>query len=162
MPGIDRLYLDTNVFIAMAEGSDAVSTKLFELVGMQMPGLEFLVTSEISLAELLVQPLRTGNRPLLRLYDDWMVSGGWLTVGVVNRATLLGAAQARSRYPAIKLPDAIHLSTAFRFGCSHFLTADKRLPRSIEPSDGKDQTPLSVIGLDADTLDMILEQRAAL
>jgi predicted nucleic acid-binding protein len=132
MIAVDRLYLDTNVFIAMAEGTEDVSRKLYAIAGAQLPGDRFLFTSELSLAELLVHPIRQRNDALAQLYENWITDGGWLSVGPVDREVLEHAAHVRAQYASTKLPDAIHLSTAIGFGCSHFLTADNRLPEALE------------------------------
>src|SRR6185312_2986825 len=129
---VRRLYLDTNVFIAMAEGEDRLSSILYEMVGTQEPDEPFLYTSELSLAELIALPYRHSNDALIQLYDDWITDGGWLSVGPVARSVLWHAALIRSQYASIKLPDAIHLSTAIGFECAHFLTGDQRLPKNIE------------------------------
>lgn len=164
MAAIDRLYLDANVFIAMGEGSGPVADPLLALAGDQMPGEDFLFTSELTLAELLVRPYRTEDEKLIQLYDDWMNSGGWLTVGPVNRAVLWYAAVLRSQYATLKLPDAIHLSTAVGFGCTHFLTADKRIPNNIQLRHKrfgimKESARLDVMRLDAETLRLIVNGR---
>lgn len=131
MLDIDRLYLDTNVFIAMAEGANDLSSALYDLAADQGMASGFLCTSELALAELLVKPYRDQNNELIDLYDGWISSGSWLEVGPVDRMVLRYAAVLRQQYPAMKLPDAIHLSTAIGFGCSHCLTGDTRLPEEI-------------------------------
>ncbi|MGE0279554.1 MAG: type II toxin-antitoxin system VapC family toxin [Rhizobiaceae bacterium] len=131
MVDISRLYVDTNVLISLGEGTDQISRAILDLVGTIMPGEEFLFASELSLAELLVVPQRMMNDDLISLYDNWIQPEGWLIIGPVNRQVLWCAAIIRARYPSIKLPNAIHLSTGIGFGCSHFLTGDRRLPSEI-------------------------------
>lgn len=161
---IDRLYLDTNALIALAEGSDALSASLYELAGAQSVGEEFLFTSVLSLAELLVQPYKSQNDSLIDLYSNWLVDGGWLNVGPVDRDVLLYAAVVRSQYHAIKLPDAIHISTAIAFRCTHFLTDDKRLPERIELWHERWQLRkgpalLNILPLDRRLVDEIVRKR---
>lgn len=165
MAAINRLYLDTNIFIALGEGTDAISALLFDLIARQMPEERFLFTSELSLAELLVHPYRERNEELISLYDNWITSGGWLTAGPVNRSVLLSAALIRAQYGSIKLPDAIHLSTAIGFECTHFLTADKRLPSEIRIRHerwGSSQGPaeISVLKLEPDVLRHLINERS--
>lgn len=166
MPAVSRLYLDTNIFIALGEGSDDISTVLYELIGRQVPDEDFLFTSELSLAELLVQPYRQKNDELVSLYDNWIRPGSWLTVGPVDRSVLWYAAQVRVQYNSIKLPDAIHLSTAIGFECTHFLTGDKRIPDEIElwhERWGMVRGPsrLSVIRLSVDMVrELVAERRS--
>ncbi|MBO6756466.1 MAG: PIN domain-containing protein [Roseibium sp.] len=128
------VYLDTNIFILLGEGvQDERRAALLELVASQRDGEQpSLCTSELTLAELLVDPFRNGDEDLVRLYDSWIVEGkSWLTVHPVSRDLLLTAAFLRSEFSALKLPDAIHVSTAIELECSHILTFHRRLPSPI-------------------------------
>ncbi|MBO6724924.1 MAG: PIN domain-containing protein [Rhizobiaceae bacterium] len=128
-----RLYFDTNVIISLGEGTDEIAGLLTELFGKQVPSeMPFLCTSELTLAEVLVKPYRERDDHLIRQYESWLVTGDMIEVGPVHRSVLQYAAVLRSQYRSIKLPDAIHVSTAIGFGCSHFLTGDLGLPDEIE------------------------------
>jgi len=123
-----RLYVDTNIFIYAFENNDALARKLLQLVslneGRKQP---FIATSEIVLAELMVEPLKKGNASLIELYDNISIGNAFISIGTVTREILWHAAQLRSKFVSLRLPDAIHLSTAMHFGCPQFLTADARL-----------------------------------
>jgi predicted nucleic acid-binding protein len=124
----NRLYLDTNIFIYAFENNDALAKKLLQLISVSESRKQrFLTTSEIALAELLVDPLRKGDERLVRLYDDISIGNAFISVGTITREVLWHAAQLRSQHASLRLPDAIHLSTAMHFGCTRFLTADARL-----------------------------------
>ncbi len=125
---VQRLYLDANVLIALGEGTGEVANLLTDLAAQQEPSeTPFLCTSEPTLSEILVQPYREQNDSLVDKYDGWLISGSFMEVAPVNRATLWYAAVVRSEYTSIKLSDAIHVATAIGLGCSHMLTADLRL-----------------------------------
>lgn len=142
MKAFDRLYLDTNVFILLAEGAHSPELNLLQdlvrVVGRKTTGKPFLYTSEFTLAELLVRPLKSDDGgDLVTIYEDWFAPNtAWMEIGQVDRKVLVDAAWIRAHYASVKMPDALHLSTALQFGCSHFLTADKKLPEtvSIRPS----------------------------
>jgi predicted nucleic acid-binding protein len=151
MVAVSRLYTDTNVFIALGEGSDEISTLLFQLVDRQMPGQSSLFTSELTLAELLVLPHRQHKDELIKLYDNWVRASPWLNVGPVSRDVLWHASRIRAGYASIKLPDAIHV--AFGFGCSHFLTGDRRLPNELELPSERQELESGPIRLKALVLD---------
>jgi predicted nucleic acid-binding protein len=123
-----RLYVDTNIFIYAFENNDALAKKLLQLIslneGRKRP---FLATSELVLAELMVDPLKKGNEPLVELYDNISIGNAFVSIGTVTREVLWHAAQLRSQFISLRLPDDIHLSTAMHFGCTQFLTADTRL-----------------------------------
>ena len=41
--------------------------------------------------------------------------------------TLDGGAELRADYPALKLPDALHMASVLRADCDFFVTGDQRL-----------------------------------
>jgi predicted nucleic acid-binding protein len=131
---VTRLYVDTNIFIRLFEHNDEFSHALTTLFTAQRSGQPFLATSELTLAELLVNPFKDGNDVLIDDYDAWMISNSQLEVLPVARPVLWYAAILRSQYGALRTPDAIHVSTAMGTQCSHFLTADKRLTNRYELS----------------------------
>ena len=166
METIQRLYLDTNVFIELGEGEDERQQLLYEIVAAQTTEEPlFLCTCELTLAELLVRPYRDRNDQLIELYDNWILRGNtWLDVGPVTRDVLWSAALVRRQYPGVKLPDAIHLSAAFGFQCSHFLTADRKIPESIQITNDrwgglKSSPDLKIISSTTDNIRSILSSR---
>jgi predicted nucleic acid-binding protein len=132
MRAVSRLYVDANILIHLVEHSDGLSAALTDLFTTQTSGRPFLVTSELTLAEVLVGPYRETNDRLIDRYDAATISSEQLEVGPVVRPVLWYAAALRAQYPALKTPDAIHVSTAIGMRCSHFLTADKRLADRYE------------------------------
>ena len=136
MPKVDRLYVDSNVFILLFEGGGELSDHLAELFFADRTGRDpFLATSELTIAELLVDPYRRKDDQLIQTYDNWTRTNDHMTVVPVDRETLRCAAILRAHYESIKLPDAIHLSAAIGLCCSHVLTADKRLSGQYELTD---------------------------
>src|SRR5690554_3752981 len=90
-------------------------------------GLPPFVTSELALAETLVRPFREQNQEAVEGFKMLLASNQWLAVEPVSRDALWEAALLRSQHLHLKLPDAIHISTALLTGCTHLLTADLRL-----------------------------------
>jgi predicted nucleic acid-binding protein len=125
---LDRIYLDTNVFVEAIEGRRPISSLTTELLlanSERQP--QRLVTSELTLSELLVKPLEMQRDDLVQVYDNWAITNAYLEVVPVVRDVLRGAATLRSRDKSLKLPDAIHLTTACGTKCRYFLTGDKRI-----------------------------------
>jgi predicted nucleic acid-binding protein len=123
-----RLYVDSNVFIAMLERSDDLAGLLLRLLSTPgRAGNTHFLTSELTLAEILVLPYRTSNRQLASGYGDWVGGSETVEARAINRSILLSAAELRAAVPSLRLPDAIHLATAKDHHCTRFLTFDKRL-----------------------------------
>jgi len=125
-----RIYLDANIFIAAFEAGHSGA---FDLFASTKPAtMRPLCTSVLTKAELLVKPLREGNHQLAELYQNWSISNDILEVGDIDGSVARYAAVLRSQYRWLKLPDAVHLSTALGFECTHFLSFDRDLERVTE------------------------------
>ncbi len=85
-----------------------------------------VVTSTVTLLEVLVHPLRSNNRELATEYRDILLNSSLMTLEVSN-AIAEQAAQLRAAYN-IRTPDAIQISAALNAGATHFFTNDIRLP----------------------------------
>ncbi len=126
MQEFSRIYIDANIFIAIFEPKDQVGLKLRRFLGgVRRHEPAILVTSELTFAETLVDPYRKRNEDLITTYENWSFSNFILEVAPVTKDVLRFAAVLRAENGGLKLPDAIHLSTAFGLECSHFLSADK-------------------------------------
>jgi predicted nucleic acid-binding protein len=86
-----------------------------------------VVTSVVTLLEVLVYPLRQGNRILAQQYRDILFDEEGLTTIEVSPAIAEVAAQLRATYN-LQTPDSIQMATAISGGASFFLTNDARLP----------------------------------
>lgn len=125
---IRRVYLDANIFVRLFEGRDALADALMRLLLVDCDqDVPPLATSELTLAEVLVVPYREKNDDLIDRYDGWIVSNAFIETGPIDRSVLWYAALLRSQFPGLKLPDAIHVSTAIGMQCTHLLSADQRL-----------------------------------
>jgi predicted nucleic acid-binding protein len=129
------IYLDTNIFVALYEGSAGRATPVIELVeAARTQAHPVLATSELTLAELLVGSVASGDEDLARLYESNIVSSAWLNVSAVSRRVLKRAAVVRANLRRLKLPDAIHVATAIELRCSHLLTADAGIATPLTAS----------------------------
>jgi predicted nucleic acid-binding protein len=131
----DRIYLDTNVFIEAFEGRGRLRDLLQSFLPMEpVRTPQRLVTSELTLSELLVKPLEMQRDDLINVYDNWMITNPYLEVVPIDRGVLFKAALLRAKNKSLKLPDAIHLTTAQEMNCRYFLTNDDRIkgPHGVE------------------------------
>jgi predicted nucleic acid-binding protein len=86
-----------------------------------------VITSVLTITEVLVYPLRQGNTILAQKYRDILFNSQGLTIIEVFPDIAETAAQLRANYN-LRPPDAIQMATAIRGGASFFLTNDTRLP----------------------------------
>lgn len=118
--------LDTAPLIYFIE-EDPAYIETVKLFFEAMDRGEFLVvTSTVTLLEVLVHPLRSNNRELATDYRDILLNSKLMTLEV-SSAIAEQAAQLRAAHN-IRTPDAIQVSAALNAGATHFFTNDVRLP----------------------------------
>ena len=83
-----------------------------------------VVTSTVTLLEVLVQPIKHGEDSLAHRYNDILLSSPHIFTVPVTPATAQTAAELRAT-SKLKTPDAIHLATAMNHHASEFLTSDR-------------------------------------
>lgn len=118
------LYLDTNVLIGLFELPEPAPGIVEAL--LDRSSREPLITSEITLSEVLVGPLRRRDSALEHFYRGLLSHRDLIRLKPVTRALLLDAAAIRAA-TTMRLPDAIHIATAKRAKCTIVLSQDKRL-----------------------------------
>ena len=123
-----RVFWDTNLFVYLLEGG-TFAARVKELRSRMLERGDQLVTSALTLGELLVKPYEKGET-VLRDHD----------VTIRQIATILPFdAACAPRYAAIradraiKAPDAIQLACAASAGVDLFITNDDRLSRKHVP-----------------------------
>ncbi|HVX82888.1 MAG TPA: PIN domain-containing protein [Devosiaceae bacterium] len=160
-----RVYLDSNIIISAfsGEGERENAVLLLDLIGAVPPTTTDapFVTSELTLAETLVRPLRIGLDEMIRTMDTVLTSSAWLSVVPIDRQIMFGAAWARSLHRSVKLPDAIHIATAIASRCSDLLTADTGLAGEYDLRDWQRGAthrpgPVRVIRPDVSTLQELI------
>lgn len=127
---MDRLespiYFDTNVFIYSIEGHEEYSDLLEKLFSQIFEERLEVFTSELTLAECLVKPIKDKNDEAVQQYEAHIQDNSILTVKPVTRGILKRSAHVRNELN-LKLPDAIHMATAIEKGCKTFITNDRKL-----------------------------------
>ena len=122
-PETGRIYVDANTVIYRVENLEpysSASSPIWE--GLQDRSCE-LESSELTLLEVLVKPMKDENVALASVYRKILLETVGLTCHPIDRAILEIAAILRARY-RLKTPDSIHAATALRHGSSMFLTND--------------------------------------
>jgi predicted nucleic acid-binding protein len=119
--------IDTAVFIYFAERNAEYVDLVRPLFEAADRGRVTLVTSAVTLLEVLVVPFRSGDLALARRYEALLTRSRGLTLVELGRPLLRAAAQLRAVH-GVRTPDALQLAAALARGCGCFLTNDRRLP----------------------------------
>ena len=127
------VYLDTNIFIYAVEGYQPEQAFIGGLLAALEQGRFAAVTSELTLAELLVKPFEPGREDVVSIYSGLLQPSDHLAVMPVGRGILIEAARQRAAL-RIRMPDAIHVASALAAHCDMFLTNDRRLKLPPEMS----------------------------
>jgi predicted nucleic acid-binding protein len=90
-------------------------------------GKRQLITSSITLLEVLVVPYRAGDRALADRYEALLTRSRGIQLVDATRDQLRAAAQLRAA-TGVRTPDALQLVAALGAGCTAFVTNDRRLP----------------------------------
>lgn len=89
------------------------------------------ITSTITLLEVLVHPLRTGNESLAIKYRKILLFSNGLTTFEIFHEISDIAARLRAKY-SIRTPDAIQMAVGIRYAATTFLTNDPNLRKVSE------------------------------
>jgi predicted nucleic acid-binding protein len=127
-------YLDSMTFIFAVEGEPSVSERATALLDALRKHPGSGLTSELTLAEVLVGSKHSLEPLLRRAYLDLVVWSSFINLIPISRNVLYESATLRSAHKRthgrkLSLPDAIHLVTAIQGGCRYFVSHDD----GIEP-----------------------------
>ena len=125
--GPGPLAIDTAIFIYFIEKNPRFLPLIDPLFREADDGTRKLVTSALTLLEVLVVPLRTGNRSVADRYEALLTHSRGIRLVDLTRDQLRAAAQLRAT-TSVKTPDALQLAAAIGTGCRTMLTNDRRIP----------------------------------
>lgn len=128
---MSRVFWDTNLFIYLFEGTGSKADLVAQIRQRMVSRGDMLVTSTLTLGELLVLPLKQARQDLADHYTRLLTSEAVDLVPFDASAARVFA-QLRSD-STLRAPDAIQLACASRAGCDLFLTNDDRLSKRTVP-----------------------------
>ncbi|MGP8225276.1 MAG: type II toxin-antitoxin system VapC family toxin [Terracidiphilus sp.] len=130
---MSKIFFDTNVFIYLFEDYEPFSSIVDAVWRRMIQRGDKLVTSAMTLGELLVKPSKLGQASLVEQYDR----------AIRSRAQVINFdAQVAWRYASLRAthkirnPDAIQLACAAHFGVDIFITNDKHMHKLDVPGIG--------------------------
>ena len=138
LQAVQRLYVDTAPLIYYVEEHPSYIAKMDRIIDLIETTPLTAFSSVLTLTEVLVHPLRTGNKQLAREYRDILVISSTYALVAITTPIADTAADLRARYN-LRTPDALHVASAITTGCDAILTNDIDIKRIQE---------LSVLALD--------------
>ncbi len=140
---MSRIFFDTNIFIYMFEGLEPAKSQMVQIRRRMLERGDRIVTSTMTLGEVLVKPTKLGQASLIEQYDRAIRS----TAQVINfdAAVAWRFASLRATHN-LRSADAIQLACAAHAGVDLLLTNDQRLHTLNIPGIGF-ITPLDKVPL---------------
>jgi predicted nucleic acid-binding protein len=119
--------VDTAIFIYLIEEHPQFLQLIEPLFRQVDEGHIELITSALTLLEVLVVPYRTGDHLLASRYESLLTRSRGVRIADISRDHLRAAAQLRAK-TGVKTPDSLQLVAALAARCTAFLTNDRALP----------------------------------
>jgi predicted nucleic acid-binding protein len=128
---MSRVFWDTNLFIYLFEDYGPLSKATAALRTKMLARGDQLLTSALTVGEILVKPTEQGDMQLCSRYETGIAAAA-LILPFDTKAARIYASLRSDR--ALRPPDAIQLACAAGAGIDLFVTNDARLQR--KPVDG--------------------------
>jgi len=128
LPESGTVYLDANGFIYSIERIDPYRSMLDTLWLTVSVGQVKVVTSELTLLEVLVKPLKVGDATTATLFRTVLKHTPDVQMLPITQSVLEAAANLRATL-GLKTPDAIHVATALLNNSVLFVTNDSAFRR---------------------------------
>ncbi|HMD09676.1 MAG TPA: type II toxin-antitoxin system VapC family toxin [Candidatus Acidoferrum sp.] len=121
---MSRVFWDTNLFIYLFEGTGTLANEVAALRSRMLARRDQLLTSAITLGEILVKPLEKGDMAAASNYQK-LISTTAVVIPFEEKAALVYARLRGDR--SLRPPDAIQLACAACARVDLFVTNDARL-----------------------------------
>jgi len=121
---MSRVFWDTNLFIYLFEDYKALSKKTEDLRKKMLSRGDQLLTSTLTVGEVLVKPTEHGESHICERYEKAITSTA-IVIPFDLEAAKIYASLRQDR--ALRAPDAVQLSCAASVGVDLFVTNDARL-----------------------------------
>jgi predicted nucleic acid-binding protein len=126
-----RIFWDTNLFIYLIEQNPQFGVAVLNMYRRMKQRGDALLTSALTLGEVLTKPLQSGDLALADRYRRLLEHP---SIQVINFDVRAAEFYAQIRLDkTIRPPDAIQLSCAARASVDLFITNDDRLSRKVIP-----------------------------
>jgi predicted nucleic acid-binding protein len=130
---MSKVFLDTNFFIYFFEGEEPFRSRALEIRKRMIDRGDQLVTSAMTLGEVLVKPTKLGKVSLIEQYDRALRTTTRLVSFDPSVAWRYASLRATH---TLRSADAIQLACAAHFGVDLFITNDRNLHKLNIPGIG--------------------------
>ena len=127
---MSKIFWDTNLFVYLLEDKGELTERVVSLRERMIERGDELLTSALTLGEVLVRPMEAGNEDLMRRYERAITASATVLPFDATAASTFAAVR---RDRSIQPPDAIQLACASVAGVDMFITNDQRLSRKVVP-----------------------------
>ena len=121
---MSRVFWDTNLFIYLFEDYGVLSKAVARLRSKMLDRGDQLLTSTLTLGEILVKPMERGDSELCGKYERAIATAAAMIPFDVKAAKVYAALRSER---SLKAPDAIQLACAASANVDLFVTNDGRL-----------------------------------
>jgi predicted nucleic acid-binding protein len=121
---MSRIFWDTNLFIYLFEDDGALAEAVGHLRSKMLGRGDQLLTSTLTLGEILVKPTERSDSELCRKYEHAIATAATMISFDVKAAKVYAALRTER---SLKAPDAIQLACAASANVDLFVTNDERL-----------------------------------
>lgn len=130
---MSTVFLDTNFFVYMFEGLEPFRSRVLEIRKRMIDRGDRVVTSTMTLGEVLVKPTKLGQASLVEQYDRAIQSSARVVSFDSQVAWRYASLRATHN---LRNADAIQLACAAHFGVDLFITNDTHLHKLDVPGIG--------------------------
>jgi uncharacterized protein len=121
---MSRIFWDTNLFVYLFEDYKGLSKKTEELRSRMLTRGDQLLTSTLTIGEVLVKSIERGADDLCQQYEKAITSTA-IVIPFDLKAAKIYASLRQDR--SLRAPDAVQLACAASVGVDLFITNDSRL-----------------------------------
>jgi len=125
-----HVYVDANIFIYFLDGREPFLPMVTPFLESVIDGDIIGYTGDAVLAEVTVQPYKTGNISTIERTKAFFAQKDFLSI-ISHDSKAFDLASKISGTKGMKLIDSLHMATAIQAGCSFMVTHDQKM-KSVE------------------------------
>jgi predicted nucleic acid-binding protein len=121
-----KLFIDTAPIIYFIEEHPVYINEVSDIFDRTADGTVQVITSVITLIEVLAKPYKLGQNDIVDIYKDFFSNSKGFSVMGIDSGIAESTAKIRAEF-GFKVPDALQLALFEHNDCDYFITNDKQL-----------------------------------